>query len=118
MFTEEDKKVRDLDHMTGKYRGSVHLNCNINLKLTKKVLVIFHNLRGYDSHLIMQEISRFDVDVSAIPNGLEKYMVFTINKYLVFIDSMQVMSSSLDGLAKKLTDNNFKYLSQEFSGDL
>ena len=45
-------------------------------------------------------------------------MAFTINKNLVFIDSMQCMKPSLDGLVKNLTDNDFKYLSQEFSGDL
>ena len=48
-----DNKVRDHDHITGKYRGSAHWNCNINLKLNKKVPAIFHNLRGYDRHLIM-----------------------------------------------------------------
>ena len=55
--------------------------------MTWNVPAIFHNLRGYDSHLIMQEIGKFDVKVNVIPNGLEKYMVFTINKSLVFIDS-------------------------------
>ena len=35
----------DLDHVTGKYRDSAHCSCNINLKLTKKVPVIFHNLK-------------------------------------------------------------------------
>ena len=55
--------------------------------------------------------------VSAIPNGLEKYMVFTINKNLVFIDNMQFMNSNLDSLVKNLSDNDFKYLSEEFSGE-
>ena len=54
----------------------------------KKVPVIFHNLRCYDSHLFPQEINKFDVKASVIPNGLEKYMAFTINKNLVFTDSM------------------------------
>ena len=72
-------------------------NCNINLRLTKKVPVIFHNLRGYDCHFIMQEISRFDVEISVIPNRLEKYLAFTINKNLVFIDSMQFMNSRYIG---------------------
>ena len=52
--------------------------------MTKKVPVIFHNLRDYDSHLIMQEIDKFDEKISAIPNGLEKYMTFTINKNFGF----------------------------------
>ena len=55
------KKVRDHDHITGKYGGSARSDCNINFKLTKKVLVLFHILRGYESHLIMQEIGKFDV---------------------------------------------------------
>ena len=57
-------------------RGAAHGSCNINLQLTKKVPVIFHNLRGYDSHLIFNELDKFDVKISVIPNGLEKYMAF------------------------------------------
>ena len=102
--------------MTAKYRGAVHFSCNANCKLSKKVPVIFQNLKGYGSHLIIKEISKFDVKVSAIPNGLEKYMAFTVNKNLVFIDSMQFMNSGLDSFVKNLSDNDFKYLSEEFSG--
>ena len=45
-------------------------------------------------------------------------MAFTINKNLIFIDSMKFMNSSLDVLVKKFSDNDFKHLSQEFNGDL
>ena len=70
--------------------------------------------------LTMQEISKFDIEISVIPNGLEKYMAFTINKNLIFIDTMQFMNSSLDVLVKNLSEicHLFKHLSQEFSGDL
>ena len=44
-------------------------------------------------------------------------MTFTIHRYLFFIDSMQFMNSSLDSLVKNLSDNDFKYLSKEFSGE-
>ena len=73
---DDNKKVRDHCHITGKFRGAAHWNCNINLQLTKKVPVIFHNLRGYDSHLIFNELDKFDVKIKVIPNGLEKYMAF------------------------------------------
>ena len=43
----------------------------------------------------------FDVHINVIPNGLEKYMSFIVNKDLVFIDSMQFMNSSLDSLVLK-----------------
>ena len=65
----------------------------------------------------MQIISKFDVEISIIPNGLEKYMAFTINKNLVFINSMQFMNFSSDILVKNLPNNNFKHLSQEFNGE-
>ena len=100
--------------MTGKFRKAAHWSCNINLQLTKKVSVTFHNLRGYDSHLIFCELNKFDVKISVIPNGLEKYMAFFLNKNLGFIDSMQFMNSSLDKLVKNLSDEDFKYLVEEF----
>ena len=118
LFDVGDDKVRDHCHITGKYTVAAHWSCNINLKLTKKIPVIFHNLRGYESHLILKEISKFDVKVNVIPNVLEKYMAFTINTNLVFTDSMQFMNSSLDSLVKNLSDNDFEYLSEEFSGEL
>ena len=62
--------------MTGKCRGTADWSCNINLQLTKKVRVIFHNLTDYDSHLIFDELNKFDVKIAVIPNKLEKYMTF------------------------------------------
>ena len=49
-----------------------------NLQLTKKVSVIFHKLRGYDSNLIFHELNKFDVKIDLVLglNGLEKYMAF------------------------------------------
>ena len=111
LFDAENNKVKDHCNITGKYRGSAHWSCNVNLKLNRKVSVIFNNLRGYDSYLIMQEINKFDIELNVIPNGLEKYTAFTINNNSVFIDSMQFMNSSLNKLVKNLSGNDFKYLS-------
>ena len=44
-------------------------------------------------------------------------MEFTLNRNLVFIDSMLFMSSSLDKLVKNLNDSDFKYVSEEFNGE-
>ena len=52
--------------------------------------------------------------IDVIPNGLEKYITFFLNKNLVFIDSIQFMNSSLEKLVKNLTDDDFKYLTEEF----
>ena len=93
LIDHEDEKVRDHCHVTSKFRGAAHWSCNINLQLTKNVPVIFHNLRGYFSRLIFCELNKFDVKIDVIPNRLEKYRTFFLNKNLVFIDSMQFMNS-------------------------
>ena len=59
-------------------------------------------------------MNKFNCSIDVIPNGLEKYMSFYLNKNIIFIDSMLFMNSSLDKLPSNL--NDFVYLSSEFSG--
>ena len=67
-------------------------------------------MRGYDRHLIFNELDKLNVKISVIPNGLEKYMALFWNKNLAFIDSIQFMNSSLCKLVENLSDEDFKYL--------
>ena len=108
-----DVKVRDYCHIPGRYINA-HRECNIIVKVNHKIPVVFHNLKNYDLNLIMQELGKLNLKMIAMHNGLEKYMSFSINNKLNFIDSFQFLSSSLDSLAKKLSTDDFKYLSQEF----
>ena len=58
-YDEKDVHNRDHCHITGKFRGSAHQECNLKLRIKPeniKIPVIFHNLRGYNSHFIMQQI--------------------------------------------------------------
>ena len=87
-------------------------------KLSHKIPVVFHNLKNYDSHLIMQELGRFNLKINVIPNGLEKYMGFTNNNKLSFIDSFQFLISSLESLVKNLGKHDSKYLGQEFDNNV
>ena len=52
-YIDGDVKARDHCHITERYRGSTHRDCNINVKLNHKIPVVFHNLKKYNSHLIM-----------------------------------------------------------------
>ena len=76
VYVDNDVKVIYHCHITG---GTAHIDCKINLKLHHDIPIVFHNLKNYDSHLIMQELGKFNLKRSVIPNGLEKYMIFTIN---------------------------------------
>ena len=51
-----DVKERDHCHTTRTYRASSHRDCNIKVNLNHKIPIVFHNLKNYDSHLIMQEV--------------------------------------------------------------
>ena len=68
---DNDVKVRDQCHVTKKYRDSVLRDCNINLKLNHKILVVFRN---FHSHLIKQELGKFNLKTNVISNGFKKYM--------------------------------------------
>ena len=65
----------------------------------------------------MKELSNFDVNIDVIPCGLEKYIAFTVNRWLVFVDSMQFMNSSLDKLVGNLDNVDFKCLRRAFGDD-
>ena len=133
-YTDKDTRVRDHCHITGKYRGSAHKECNIQLRLNPeeiKIPVIFHNLRGCDSHFIMQEIGQIvkdyeytnkkgqkcQMNINAIPNNMEKYMAFMLGNHLTFIDSFQFMGFSLEKLVSNLPKESLKYTSKVFEGN-
>ena len=56
------------------------------------MFLIFHNLKNYDCHLIMQELDNFNLKINDILNGLEKYMTFRV----IIIESIQFLSSFLN----------------------
>ena len=58
---DDDDDVKCHCHITGKYRSSTHIGYSINIKLNQKITVEFHNLKNYDSHLIMQELIKFNL---------------------------------------------------------
>ena len=125
--------IRDHCHITGKFRGSAHQECNLKLRIKPediKIPVIFHNLCRYNSHFIMQQIGEIakkhaytnkkgekqDLNINAIPNNMEKYMAFMLGNHLTFIDSFQFMSSSLDKVVSNLPKDDLIYTSQVFKG--
>ena len=112
-------RVRDHDHMLAgyNYRGPAHNACNLNYKYGKHIPVIFHNGRGYDSHLIMSEVGKLQPKrISCFPNNKEKYISFSIGN-LRFIDSLQFLNASLSTLVNNLASegpNKFPCLKEQF----
>lgn len=117
-------KVRDHDHITSEYRGPAHSHCNLIYRVCPFIPVVFHNLSGYDSHLFIEELAKYEGPIKIIPKTKEKYLsitkVINTKKYshpiqIKFIDSFQFLSSGLDALSKSLSKNDFLNLSREFT---
>ena len=118
-FAQTNQKVRDHCHYTGLYRGPMHSLCNLRYKIPSYILVVFHNLSGYDAHLFIRELGVHTSDMEVIAKNKEDYIRFSIkvpvDSYidkngeekdklieLRFIDSFKFMCSSLDSLTKNL----------------
>ena len=127
-YKVDDVPVRDHCHVTGKYRGSAHQSCNLKLQISAekiKIPVIFHNLKGYDSHFIINELGDIiqkaketgeeEIKINVIAQNAEKYMAFYIGKHLSFIDSLQFLNSSLEKLASNLSEDDFIYTKKYFT---
>lgn len=136
IFTNDEQptsiRVKDHCHMTGAYRGAAHQSCNLNYQVTRSIPVVFHNLSGYDSHLLIKMLgSNKEVsgDITIIPQNSEKYISF-IKKVtpcsssvpfwkhqreikFKFIDSLRFMSASLDYLASLIPNENKQILKSE-----
>ena len=128
--TGEIFKVRNHCHFTGKYRGAAHNQCN--LKCTKPLILpmVFHNLQGYDSHLLIKQLAKVSGDLFCIPSTEENYISFSkkiivgehfsrnkgttlsIKFEIRFIDSFKFLQTSLANLVSNLQPTDFKNLNR------
>jgi hypothetical protein len=115
-----DNKVRDHNHLTGKYRCAACSYCNLQVQLPSSIPVFFHNGEGYDFHFLVHAITRFKqiyggtsvqlyregdkteklvrkIPISIISRTAEKYMKIRFGP-LVFLDSFKMQSVSLGEL--------------------
>ena len=127
------KKVRVHCHYTSKYRRAVHSKCNLRLKRTRTIPVLFHNLTGYDCHLFVKRLADSLGDVNCIPRNEEKYVTFDnmvlvdtvakhdkeVNVYsrLKFVDTMNFMKTSLEKLVEKLDKPSFEHTGKYFQDE-
>ena len=94
--------------------GPVHEECLKNFNFRLDVTVFFHNLKGYDSHFLIDEFAKKFKNFFCIPKSKEKNVMFSGyygNKNdikISFVDSFAFLNSSLDSLSSKLTNFRFK----------
>ena len=133
-------KVRDHCHLTGRYRGAAHNQCNLKYRKLSFTPVVIHNLTNYDAHLFVKHLGYSEGDISCIANNDEKYISFskqiTVGAYkksmmnkegdiysvekpihhtIRFIDSFRFMSTSLSKLVNNLPGTAFQNVGKYYT---
>jgi hypothetical protein len=107
--------------ISGHFRGASHSTCNLRAQQQKRMIVYFHNGKGYDFHLIMQALAD-DTRVGTlevIGNTTEKYTQIKTRAFVIR-DSMSHLIGSLDSLASSLLqrgEQGFELVRNEFPKD-
>ena len=83
-----------------------------------KIPVVFHNLKGYDGHIVLRAIKSCNAEnIFCIPQNGEKFLSFSFNN-LKFVDSLQFLNSSLEKLVEVMKKDSgkdqFIYLNKYF----
>ena len=102
-FTLFNFKVRDHDHISGKYRWALCNSCNLNHAKPKyEVNIFFHGLSNYDSHFLIQELDKIEAtDIRIIPKTSEKFLSFSVDN-VRFKDTYSFLDASLAVLVENL----------------
>ena len=117
---DSSEKVHDHCHILGHYRGPAHSKCNLDYKISPKswkLPCFFHNLRGYDGHLIVMALKERHGHIRLVPTNFEKYLSISVGQ-LHFLDSIQFTGgSSLENLVKTLTKDELHFTKDVFSNE-
>ena len=86
-------------------------NCNLKIKNSKELIVLFHNAKGYDNSYMLDIFSKIpNIQISCLGQNIEKFKML---KFLIpekdysikIIDSLAFLQSNLNDLSKDLDDN-------------
>ena len=136
-FENEDEKVLDHCHFSGKLLGYAHNECNLKRRTLNYTPVIAHNMMNYDLHNLHHIVKTLDstsenVKIEVIPTNDEKFIALNygvyierrkrkrdevfVYEYLRFIDSFKFMPSSLSKLVETLPHDKFSILDNFYRG--
>ena len=94
---KKTQKISEHNHFNGKYRGAAYQSCNTKEgKASKIIPVFFHNGSGYDFHLIITELLRYENQYNKV-DVLSKHIIIygDYNRKLVFLYSYRFLQEKL-----------------------
>ena len=97
-------------------------NCNLKIKNTKELVVLFYNSKGYDNSYMIDIFSKIEnVRINCLAENQERFKMLNFripNKQynLKIIDSLSFLQSKLEDLSKDL-DDNLKFVTKNHFQD-
>ena len=86
-------------------------NCNLKIKNTKELIVLFHNSKGYDNSYMIDIFSKIEnVRINCLAQNQEKFKMLNFRipnkKYNIkIIDGLSFLQAKLEDLTKDLEDD-------------
>ena len=114
-------KVRDHDHISGRFVGAAHNRCNLARRECMRLVGFCHNNTGFDLAFIIQAIGKRNAaerhleedmksirSLNAIPLNTQRFKVLIINK-CTLLDSLSFLNDSLEKLVTTLVASNHPF---------
>ena len=119
-----NKKVIHHDHSKkeNNFIDFICNNCNLKIRNSKELIVLFHNAKGYDNSYMLDIFSKIpNIQISCLGQNIEKFKML---KFLIpdkdysikIIDSLAFLQSNLNDLSKDL-DNDLKIITKNHFQD-
>ena len=86
-------------------------NCNLKIKNSKELIVLFHNAKGYDNSYMLDIFSKIpNIQISCLGQNIEKFKmlksIIPKKDYSIkIIDSLAFLQSNLNDLSKDVDDD-------------
>ena len=93
-------------------------NCNLKIKNSKELIILFHNSKGYDNAYMIDIFSKIEnIRINSLAENNQKFKMLKFKipgkKYSIkIIDSLSFLQSDLNSLSKDL-DNDLKIITKE-----
>ena len=108
-------RVRDHDHLTGRFIGGAHNICNLTRREQCKIPVLCHNFVGYDGQFILRCLPTSKENIwtlKGLPTNGEKLKTLQLNNFH-FVDTLDFLQGSLADLVRSLNESHtFSLLDQ------
>ena len=100
-FDKEFRRVQHHNHLNGDYIATICISCNSKVKTNNTLYVVFHYLRGYDIHYIIEKLNDHfkDSNINLLGNNSSSIFHVGIQNYIKIIDSYEFIPASLKDLS-------------------